>query len=85
MIEEEEEEKKPAGPSFVPTAVKQEVDLKYEEFLKVLEEEVVEEKKKKKDTIPEPSIKIGKVTPMGQIPLEFNQAFIVPEEGHDYS
>ena len=71
-IEEEEEEKKTVasfGPSFVAKEKKVE-EFNIEEFIK--EKEVVKPEKKKRNALPDPSIKIGKVTPLGSIPVEFN-------------
>jgi len=70
-IEEEEEKKTVAsfGPSFVAKEKKVE-KFNIEEIIK--EEEVVKPEKKKRNAIPDPSIKIGKVTPLGSIPIEFN-------------
>lgn len=45
----------------------------------------VEPEKKKRNALPEPSIKIGKVSPLGTISIEFNQPMFVPEPGYDYS
>ena len=71
-IEEEEEEEKTVasfGPSFVAKEeVKQTFNI--EEFLQ--EKEEVKPEKNKRNAIPDPSIKIGKVTPLGSIPVEFN-------------
>ena len=37
--------------------------------------------------MPEPGVKIGKIDPLGKIPIEFNQPFKVPDnfEEYDYS
>ena len=74
VVEEEEEEEKTESfdPSYVP---KEEVVVQFdiEKFLQEEEEKKkVKPEKKKRNAIPEPSIKIGKVTPMGTIPIEFN-------------
>jgi hypothetical protein len=39
---------------------------------------------KKRNEMPDPAIKIGKISPLGTIPIEFNQPFKVPNSFKDY-
>jgi hypothetical protein len=54
------------------------------------EEEGAKEKREFSDggaDLPPPAIKMGKISPQGRIPIEFNQAFIIPDnfESFNYS
>lgn len=40
---------------------------------------------KKDKSLPEPKINIGKISPIGILPIEFNQPFKIPLKGFDYS